>query len=259
GEFGNERFQQVMAKTKAAEPAYKAYDEGRKALGENKPQEALAKAEQAIGMLPAEAHFYALRGDARLLQKDYNGAIQNYDIALRRRNDFFYYYLQRGRAYQQTGNYSAAETDLEKSLTYLPTAPAHLALGDIASRRGNKAKALEHYKVVAQGEGAVAQQAQAEMTRLDIGQNPGNYIQNRCDPDGSGNLVVSVRNATQLPVRNVAFAVQYNDTAGRVRQVQKSVGKTLAPGEIASINTGLAGYAAGSNCPVAITSAQIAE
>ncbi|MGB5246489.1 MAG: M48 family metalloprotease [Woeseia sp.] len=259
GEFGNERFQQVMAKTKAAEPAYKAYDEGRKALGENKPQEALAKAEQAIGMLPAEAHFYALRGDARLLQKDYNGAIQNYDIALRRRNDFFYYYLQRGRAYQQTGNYSAAETDLEKSLTYLPTAPAHLALGDIASRRGNKAKALEHYKVVAQGEGAVAQQAQAEMTRLDIGQNPGNYIQNRCDPDGSGNLVVSVRNATQLPVRNVAFAVQYNDTAGRVRQLQKSIGQTLAPGEIASVNTGLAGYTAGSNCPVAITAASIAE
>lgn len=259
GEFGEQRFSQVMAKTRAAEPAYKAYDEGRKALGENKPNDALAKAEQAIGLLPEEAHFYALRGDARLIQKDYQSAIQNYDTATRRRSDFFYYYLQRGRAYEQTGNYSAAEKDLEKSLTYLPTAPAHLSLGNIAARRGNKAKALEHYKVVAQGEGEVAQQAQASMTRLDIGQNPGNYIQNRCDPDSSGNLVVSVRNATQLPVRNVAFAVQYNDSAGRVRQLQKSISKTLAPGEIASINTELAGYTAGSNCPVAIVAASVAE
>ncbi|MGB5346835.1 MAG: M48 family metalloprotease [Woeseia sp.] len=259
GEFGEQRFAQVMARTKAAEPAYKAYDEGRKALGEKKPQEALAKAERAIGLLPDEAHFYALRGDARLVQKDYKGAIQNYDIAQRRRPDFFYYYLQRGRAYEQTGNYSAAEADLEKSLTLLPTAPAHLTLGDIAARRGNKAKALEHYKVVAQGDGEVAQAAQTSMTRLDIGQNPGTYIQNRCDPDGSGNLVVSVRNATQLPVRGVSFAVQYNDSAGRVRQLQKSVSQTLAPGEIASVNTGLGGYTAGSACPVAITSASVAE
>ncbi|NNE61633.1 MAG: M48 family metalloprotease, partial [Woeseia sp.] len=252
GEFGDDRYRKVMAKTMAAIPAYKVYDEGREALGKNNPQEALAKAEQAIGMLPAEAHFYALRGDARLLQKDYQSAIQNYDIALRRRSDFFYYYLQRGRAYNETGNIGAAEADLEKSLTLLPTGPAHLMLGDIAARRGNNAKALEHYKVVAQGEGEVAQRAQTSMTRLDIGQNPGNYIQNRCDPDGSGNLVVSVRNATQLAVRGVVVAVQYNDNAGRVRQVQKAINQTLSPGEIASVNTGLAPYAAGSGCPVAV-------
>ncbi|NNE60870.1 MAG: hypothetical protein HKN35_08255, partial [Woeseia sp.] len=47
--------------------------------------------------------------------------------------------------------------------------------------------------------------------------------------------------------------------AGRVRQVQKAINQTLSPGEIASVNTGLAPYAAGSGCPVAVVRASVAE
>lgn len=258
GESGEERYRRAMAKTMAAIPAYEAYEEGRKALADNNTALALQKAEAAIQQLPDEAHFYALRGDARLLDKKYDMAITNYDSAIRRRSEFFYYYLQRGRAYERTGNDVAAESDLEKSLTLLPTAPAHLTLGQIAARRGDRSRAIEHYRVVAQGEGDVAQQAQSDLVRLDVGENPGNYVQKRCDPGSDGNLVVSVRNATQLPLRNIAILVTYNDGSLQ-RQMERRVSGTLAAGAVASVATGLGPYAAGSACPVVISNAQVAE
>lgn len=258
GEMGREAYARVMAKTREAEPAYKAYEEGRKALGDKNTALALQKAEEAIRLLPEEAHFYALRGDARLMDKDRARAIDNYDIAIRRRDDFFYYYLQRGRARLQGGDDGGAQADLEKSLAFLPTAPAHLALGEIAARRGDRAAAMEHYRVVAQGQGEAAQQAQSEMARLDIGQNPGNYVQRRCDPGSDGNLVVSVRNATSLPLRNIVVAVEYT-AGGAVRQLERRVSGTLAAGEVASVATGLGPYAAGSQCPATVTGAEIAE
>lgn len=258
GESGEDRYRRAMTKTMAAIPAYEAYEEGRKALAEKNTSLALQKAEFAIGQLPDEAHFYALRGDARLLDKQYDMAITNYDSAIRRRDQFFYYYLQRGRAHERTGNDSAAVADLEKSLTLLPTAPAHLTLGQIAARRGDRATAIAHYRVVAEGQGEVAQQAQGDLVRLDVGENPGNYVQKRCDPDAQGMLVVSVRNATQLPLRNVVVAIEYND-GGLRRQMERRVSGTLAPAAVASVATGLGPYTAGSACPVVISSAQVAE
>jgi predicted Zn-dependent protease len=258
GESGEEAYRRAMAKTMAAMPAYEAYEEGRKALADKNTALALQKAETAIEKLPEEAHFYALRGDARLLEKKYDMAITNYDTAVRRRPDFFYYYLQRGRAYERSGNDNAAEADLEKSLTLLPTAPAHLTLGQIAAKRGNRAKAIEHYRVVAEGQGEIAQQAQADLVRLDVGENPGNYVQRRCDPDAEGKLVVSVRNATQVALRNVVVLIEYND-GGLRRQMERRVSGTLSPGAVASVATGLGPYTAGSNCPAVVSHAQAVD
>ena len=98
GEVGAERYRAAMEKTLDAKPAYDAYDEGRKALGEKNTALAIDKAEAAIALFPEEANFYALRGDARYIDEDYDSAIENYDIAIRRRDDFFQYYLQRGLA-----------------------------------------------------------------------------------------------------------------------------------------------------------------
>jgi len=256
GEFGAERYRDALRETLAALPAYELYDEGRKALADKNTGLALDKAEQAIALVPGEAHFYALRGDARLVDKDYGRAITNYDSAIGRRDDFFYYYLQRGRAYEGQGNYDAARADLEKSLTYLPTAPAHLSLGQIEARRGNRAAAIEHYRVVAQGDGEVARAAQSELARLDLDRNPGSYVQVRCDAGGNGNLVVSVRNASPIEVRNVVVAIQFADSAGRMRSIERPVGRRLSPGEVASVDTGLGPYQQGARCPAAVVRAE---
>ena len=98
GKMGEDEFQSAMQKTRAAKPAYDAYDEGRKALAEDKVDEALSLANKALDLYPEEAHFHALRGDIRLVADKYDMAVTNYNRAISRRDGFFYYHLQRGLA-----------------------------------------------------------------------------------------------------------------------------------------------------------------
>ncbi len=259
GETGKDRFRTAMGKTITAKSAYDAYDEGRKALADKKPDLAIEEANKAIAMLPEESHFYSLRGDARFVKKQHDMALTNFDSAIRRRDNFFYYYLQRGLIQEELDHDNLAESDLNSSIEMLPTAPAHYALGRIAARRGDKVTAIEHYKLVAGGQGEVAQAANAYLVRLDIADNPGNYILKRCDPDTSGNLVVSVKNNTPVDITSVSIAVQYTDDTGRQRRLDRSISGRIAPGELASVSTGLGPYQAGSNCPATVISARVAE
>ena len=259
GETGEDRFRAAMAKTTAARPAYEAYDEGRKALADEKPDRAIEQANKGIGMLPEEANFYALRGDARILNKQYDMALTNFNSAIRRRDNFFYYYLQRGLIQEELGHDDLAETDLETSITMLPTAAAHYALGDITARRGNKAAAIEHYALVAQGQGDIAQSANVALVKLDLADNPAKYLPKRCDPDSSGNLVVTVKNNTPLAITGVRITVQYTDNTGIQRRIDRSISGSVQPGQIASVATGLGPYTAGSQCPATVTAARVAE
>jgi predicted Zn-dependent protease len=259
GITGEDTYAAAIERTKEVAPAYKAYEEGRKALTEGDSAKALAKAEEAIAILPQEAHFYALRGDARLVEEEYKDAIEAYDAAIERRDYFFYYYLQRGLAYNELGNESRAAHDLEKSLSLLPTGQAHYVLGDIAMKRGDRATAIEHFKVVAGGQGKVAQAAQARLIRLDLPQNPSAYVQTRCDAGRNGQLVISLRNATPVPVGGIAIAVQFRDQAGVPQVVEERLSGVLEPGEIASIPTRFGPYTPGSGCPVQVTRARVAD
>ncbi len=259
GETGEDRFRLAMGKTIAARPAYDAYDEGREALADKKPDLAIEKAGDAIALLPEESHFYSLRGDARIVKKQHDMALTNFNSAIRRRDDFFYYYLQRGLIQEELGHDDLAEADLEISIEMLPTAPAHYALGRIAARRGDRTGAIEHYKLVAGGQGEVAQAASADLVRLDISDNPSSYVLQRCDPDSSGNLVVSVKNNTSLAIAGVRIVVQYSDNAGSQRRIDRTISGTIGPGKVASVNTGLGPYSAGSNCPVTVIAARLAE
>ena len=259
GELGTGRYQEALERTEEVLPAYEAYDEGRKALAEQNAELAMAKAEEAIAILPQEAHFYALRGDARIINEQYDMAVTNFNHAIDRRDDFFYYYLQRGRAYERLGNDDSAVRDLQRSLEYLPTAPAHFTLGNIAAERGDRATAIQHFQVVAGGQGEIADAARASLVRLDIGQNPGAYLLTRCDPAANGELVVSIKNNTTVPLRDIRLAVQVRDSAGLPRRMDRRLNGTLAGGEVVSVPTGLGPYTAGSGCPVEILSARPAR
>jgi predicted Zn-dependent protease len=80
GILGVESFNAAMRKTMAAKPAYDIYDNGRKALGEKKNDEALALANEALTLFPDEAHFHALRGDVRLMNKQFDMAVTAFSI-----------------------------------------------------------------------------------------------------------------------------------------------------------------------------------
>jgi beta-barrel assembly-enhancing protease len=256
---GDERFAEAMARTREVLPAYEAYDEGREALAGKNTDLALAKAEAAIDVLPQEGHFYALRGDARLMEEEYERAVDSYDQAIERRDDFFYYYLQRGLAYNELGNDERAVSDLQKSLALLPTAPAHYVLGTIAAEHGNRAAAIEHFEVVAGGRGEMAEAAQARLIRLDLQQNPAAYVLSRCDADANGQLIISIKNNTPVAIADIGVAVQVRDEAGIPRRIDRRLGGALPPGEVVSIPTGLGPYTQGSDCPVQITGARVAD
>jgi predicted Zn-dependent protease len=259
GDLGIDRYDAAIAKAIAAKPAYDVYDEGRKALGEEKPEVASANAEKAIKLFPAEANFYALRGDAKIAQKKYEPAVKDFDDAIKRRDDFFYYYLQRGRLYEELGNDSKAVADLEKSNKLLPTGIAHYTLGNISAKRGDRAGAIVHYKMVAGGQGDLALAAQAELVKLDLGNNPDAYLQKRCDPNSAGELVVSIRNSTTVTIADIRFAVEYADSSGRQRRVDQQVSGQLGAGKVTSVNTKLGPYTAGGSCPVRIVAARVVE
>jgi len=259
GDMGRDRYQAMMRQTMSTIPAYKAYDEGRKALSENKIDEALALSNKALDLYSGEAHFHALRGDVRLAEDKYSMALTNYDRAISRRDGFFYYHLQRGITNKELGNTDRAVTDLTHSLELMPTAPAHLALGRIAEQRGNYPEAIEHYKLVAGAGGEYGKAATVALAKLDLSSNPSAYIPRACDADASGNLVVSVRNDAGVQISGVQIAVSYTDSSGRNVQQRHSIRGQIPPGQVASVNTGMGPYTPGSNCPAEVVAAEIAE
>ena len=230
GKLGVDSYRLAMQKTMDTKAAYDAYDEGREALSEDKPDEALTLASKALDIFPAEANFHALRGDVRLMEENYEWAVTNYTRAIDRRDDFFYYYLLRGLANNELKQTNNAVADLEHSVELLPTAPAYLVLGDIAGQRGETVDAIKYFKAV---------------------------MAHRCDADGNANLVVSVQNKTGLAIQGVEVAITYSD-GGQQRIVTRSIPGQIAPGKVASVNTGLGPYTSGS-CPVDVVAAQMVE
>ena len=258
GVIGVERYRVAMQKTLDAIPAYDAYDEGRKALADEDTELAIEKADAAIRLFADEAHFYALRGDIRFTNEQYDMAIQNYDIAIRRRDGFFQYYLQRGLANEKLSNNQTAITDLETSNELFPTAIAHYALGNIAAEQGDKQEAIEHYTMVAGGQGEIATAAMEALVRLDLADNPDKYIQVRCFQDNNGNLGISIGNATPLTITGVRYVVQYRDAIGTQTR-EGAVSGQIRAGTTTNVSTGIGPYPAGSGCPVQIIAARVVE
>jgi tetratricopeptide (TPR) repeat protein len=184
-------------------------------------------------------------------------AVTNYNSAIRRRSDFFYYHLQRGLAKKELGQTDAAIVDLQNSIDLLPTAPAHFALGGIAEGRGHDADAIRHYKLVAKSGGDYGKAATVALVKLELPTNPGTYVQRRCDADSNGNLVVSVKNNTSVRIEGVQISIQYTDSAGSQRQVTQAIRGQIGPGQVASVNTGLGPFT-GSSCPAQVIAARVA-
>lgn len=258
GKLGVEEYQRAMRKTMQRKPAYDAYDEGRKALANDDKDVALVQVNKALDLFPDEAHFHALRGDIRLVEKNYDWADTNYTRAIDRRSDFFYYHLQRGMVRNEMKQTDAAAVDLERSIELMPTAPAYYTLGKIAEQRGDINTAINNYKAVAQAGGEYGKAASGDLARLELPRNPSAYVKHRCDADANGNLVVSVQNQSGVPVAGVRVAVQYTDSSGRSQQMVKAINGQIANGQIASVNTGLGPYTGG-NCPATVIAAQAVQ
>ncbi len=259
GENGVDRYRAAMARTMRAKPAYDAYDAGRKALSEKHPDVALAKAAEAIRLEPDEGHFYALKGDALLVQKKDAAATEAYTEAIRRNDNFFYYYLQRGLIAERRHDDESARRDLETSIKLLPTGPAYYSLGNIALRAHQSDAARQYFAAAAGAEGPVGEAATLSLMRLELSSSPEKYLRKQAALDASGNLVVAIGNATKVSVTGLVLAVQYVDSGGKTREFRRELSGTLAGGQQVQVATGLGPFQNSNQFRVAIVGARVAE
>ena len=168
GQIGEDRYQRMIARIKALEPAYKAHDEGRRALGQRDFKTALAKAEEALALEDGEAIFHSLKGDALASQDRLAEAEAAYSQALARDQGWFYHHLRRGMVRERQRNFSAARGDLEASIERLPTAQGHYHLGNVERASGNRQKAVDNYRIAAQSDDEAGQRARRALSDMGV-------------------------------------------------------------------------------------------
>ncbi len=258
GDLGRERYQAATARLRERQPGYKAYDEGRAALADDRPADAERSAQQALRSLSGEGHVHALLGDIDLQERRYADAIRHYADAIDRDDSFFYYYLQKGLAHRQLKQWEESRTALETSVRLLPTADAYYALGTLAEQRGDLQAALEYYQQAGSSSGAAGEAAQEATVRLDLPANPGKYIQARGGLDESGQLIVEVANSTRVAVTDVLVAVRYADSQGAVRELARRINQ-LPAGQATRFATGLGPFTSAQQFQVGVTDARVAS
>ncbi len=233
GEMGVDVYTQKVAKVKATQAAYKAYDDGVAALKKGDTATATTLAQKAIAGEPREARFQELLGDIAFTQKKPQEAISYYAKAIGMQPEYFKPHAQTGIALYNMGRKAEAETYLKKANSLLPTAPAALYLGEIAEDRGDIDGALQNYQLAAGSNSDIGKEANSRGVRLDLPRNPSKYIRSGVVADNGGNLFAVVENGTSVPVGRVQVrVVKYDGKTGRaIGQSQPMMIKGVEPGK----------------------------
>jgi tetratricopeptide (TPR) repeat protein len=198
------------------------------------PAQALAKAEQAIGLEPREAMFHALRGDALKKLGRVAEAEQEYSEAIKLNGEYFAHYLNRGLARQRLGNAAGAQGDLERSNALLPTAAAHYVLGNLAQGAGNPARAIEHYRLAAASDSEVGGGPARRWCASTCRAIRATTCRSKPVADAAGNMGLRVTNRSPVALRKLRVA-------GRCRSGLRPRVRALSglkPGQAAVVSMG---------------------
>lgn len=206
-ETGEIRYQQAMAFLQENQDAYALFDEAERAIADDDLDIALLNLDAALDMIPAEARFAGLKGDIQLYQEDYRDAINTYDEAIARDPNYFDYYLGRGVAYSRLGNRQLAKSDLEHSSSLLPTAIAMNELGKIALADNDRQLAKQYFQEAAGGGGSVGREAALSFTRIDVADNPANYVSVQAFANNEGRIYTRVINNTGFSLSDLQITV----------------------------------------------------
>jgi len=224
GYKGEARYQKMIARLKSTKPAYDDYERGRKALAEGDYELARALARRAIGIEPEESQFYALLWDAEAKAGKLDVAKRYYDTAVKLNPNFFRNRLNRGLIEARLGLEEEAERDLKASLALLPTSDAYYQLGLMAKQRGDLRAAKDYFQKGANDKSKVGLKAYSELISLDLATNPSQYIRVRTGIEQtSGRYKAELTNATPMDMTGLVIAINFVDSTGRERQIQKPV------------------------------------
>jgi predicted Zn-dependent protease len=229
GTLNREAYQRKIARLRRDAPAYKAYDEGLKALGNKDANGALKASQKAVSLQGQESLFHELKGLSLHELKNNKAALVAFDRAVALNKHYFSHYLYRGLLHRERKASTAARQDLEASYQLLPTAMAAFHLGELALEAGDKQGAIRYFEPVAKGRGELANAARAHLARLELATAPDKYLEGRIALDNDGRLGIAVINRSPLTVGGLVVALQ---RASAYQYVE--VKRFTVPGKLAS-------------------------
>lgn len=163
---GEDIYQQKTALLRKLQPAYDAHDKALKMAGKKDYSGALNKVNQAIKLAPREAMFYNLRGRLYQQLEQPDKAGKDFDQAVELYPEMFMYRIHNGLHALQQNNLSKARDNLTRANQSVPTSIAFLRLGDIAVKQNDPSAAIANYRTAAEAGGDIGQEAQAKLARL---------------------------------------------------------------------------------------------
>ena len=241
GDIGAELYASRVKPLIDMKPAYEKYDAAMVAARKGDLVQAKSLARDAARLLPQEGRFPQMLGEIALSEKKFQEAVGHYQTAIQLNPNYFGSYLGGGVAQYRAGDKAKAEQWLTQSAKLLPTAPAAYFLGHLAREKGDTQSAVKYYQAAASSRSDIGQAAASELARLDLPQNPGNYIATGAQLAANGRLILAVENRAPLPVTDVKVTPVLVDTAGNVVGLAASVTitQTIKPGDRLAVDAGV--------------------
>ncbi len=230
GATNRDVYQAKISQIKHDAPAYKAYDQGVKALQNKNATQALQKAEEALKIQPTEGIFHELKGRAIQVEGDKNAALQAYTQAINVNPKYFSHYLSRGLLRKEMGDLAGAQQDLDNSNKLLPTSIANYAQGELALASNNVQAAMGYFATAGQSNTEIGHAARQQLARFELPKQPEKYLKVQPAVSKQGELLVVVLNQSDVDVSNVSLMVIKTNT--QTRQAQQQV--IAIPGVIAA-------------------------
>ena len=241
GDMGTESFAAATKQLLQMKPAYDKYDQAMVAAQKKDFAQAKSLVAEAVKAVPNEGSFQVLLGQIALAEKQPQAAAGHFDKAMQLSPNYFASYLGAGIVQTQLGNKDKAEQFLTRSAQLLPTAPAAFHLGNIARDRGDSEKARQYYQAAASSESSIGQAAAAEYAKMDIPQNPGNYVAATAQFDSQGRMMVVVQNRSKVPLTGIQVTPVLIDMSGRIVQQGNpvAISAVVQPGQQVAAPSGV--------------------
>jgi len=167
GRIGKDAYNKAIAYLKQHQPAYDAQNKAANLLDKGDLDGAQQAISQAIRIEPREAAFYALRGIIAQRRGSTDRALADYDQAVMLNPNLYSYHLGRAILHEKLKQWGPALSDYRAANRQLPTDRAYLGIGDVLRQQGQLQQAVQQYRIAAQSQGPVGDQARrriAEMT-----------------------------------------------------------------------------------------------
>ena len=168
GEYDEKSFLIETASLNEKSEAYVKLQEGYEALMQNNITRALRLADEGIELEPRDSHFYLLKGKAYTRIERLEQALDEFNQAVILNPAYFDNYLQRGLLRERLEDYKGSYSDLQMSLSLLPTAEAYYTLGEMDYRVDNTESAIEHYRQAALSSTLTGKKALECLNKLNV-------------------------------------------------------------------------------------------